>query len=51
MKPEPHLIEVRKKFLKDILSVSQNKTGFITISVTHHSPVLPRAIRHNSQRN
>ena len=43
LKSEPHLIEVHKKFLKDILSVSQNKkTGFITISVTHHSPIFAK---------
>ena len=45
LKPEPHLIEVHKKFLKDILSVSQNKkTGFITISVTHHSPIFAKEL-------
>ena len=36
--PEPSSEEVHRKF-KKILSVNENrKTGFVTISITHHSP-------------
>ena len=38
--PEPSSEEVHRKF-KKILSVNENrKTGFVTISITHHSPEL-----------
>lgn len=40
LKPEPNMLETHAKFIEDILSVGIfKKTGFIDISINHHSPI------------
>lgn len=48
LQSEPSLQEVHKKFVEEHLSVSKDKeTGFVKISVTHHSPYVAKDITTN----
>lgn len=42
---QPSYIKAHKVFLKEVLSISKDKeTGFINISITHHSPIFAKEL-------